>query len=114
VDAPVINVVEIIDSGASSGKAPTAAALTVGSGIGYDPSAVVSATSAIEAGGTRGETSVGDLLRIHSCRSNCARSSRGSGSRRSKVLPCLRRVAAYRCARRLSGTAVHRDRGRCP
>jgi hypothetical protein len=49
VDAPVINVVEIIDSGASSAAAVGALPLTVGSGIGYDPSAVVSATSAIEA-----------------------------------------------------------------
>ena len=48
--SPVINVVEIIDSGASSAAAVGTLPLTVGSGIGYDPAAVVSDTSAIETG----------------------------------------------------------------
>ena len=48
--SPVINVVEIIDSCASSAAAVGTLPLTVGSGIGYDPAAVVSDTSAIETG----------------------------------------------------------------
>ena len=47
-DSPVINVVEIIDSGSSSAATVGTLPLTVGSGIGYDPAAVESATSAIE------------------------------------------------------------------